>query len=55
VLSQIGLFPNISRLQNIFSNFYPELFRRKMFLLAQQRHYDVIFQPGVDTRIWDDD
>jgi len=55
VLSQAGLLPAVSKLYNIFTNFYPKLFRRKMFLLAEKRHYDVIFQPGVDTRIWDDD
>lgn len=55
VLSQIGLFPALSKMQNIFVNFYPELLRRKMFRLANDQHYAVIQQPGVNTRIWDED
>lgn len=55
VLSQIGLFPPLSRNKNIYSNFYPKLFRRKMFKLAKEKQYTIIRQRGRLTRIWDED
>jgi len=55
VLSQIGLFESKTRVRNIISNFYPKLFRRKMFELARKNGYTVIKVKGRKTRIWDRD
>jgi hypothetical protein len=55
VLSQIGLFRPLSRTDNILSNFYPRLFRRKMFALARQKGYQIIRVRGRRTRIWEGD
>jgi hypothetical protein len=55
VLSQIGLFELKSRTANILSNFYPRLFRRKMFELARKNDYTVMRIKGRKTRIWEGD
>ena len=55
ILSQIGLFPVLTRNRNIISNFYPKLLRRKMFKLASKNHFTIISQGGRLSRIWEDD
>ena len=55
VLSQIGLFEPKTRGRNIISNFYPKLFRRKMFELARKNGYTVISVKGRKTRLWEKD
>jgi hypothetical protein len=55
VLSQIGLFEVLTPAKNMISNFYPKLFRRKMFQLARKNEYTVIRVKGRKTRIWDED
>jgi hypothetical protein len=55
VLSQIGLFKIKSRCGNITSNFYPKLFRKKMFILAKEKHWKINKQSGRKTRKWEMD
>lgn len=55
VLSQIGLFKPRTRVNNIISNFYPRLFRRKMSALAHKNDYTVMRVNGRKTRIWERD
>lgn len=55
VLSQIGVFKQRNRTATIISNFYPRLFRRKMFELARKNGYTVIRANGRKTRIWERD
>jgi len=55
VLSQIGLLEPKTRAENIISNFYPKLLRRKMFQLARQHGYTVVRVKGRKTRIWEND
>ncbi len=55
VLSQIGLFEPLPRGRNVISNFYPRLFRLKMFRLARQENYTITRQKGRISRIWEED
>ncbi len=55
VLSYIGLFKIKSRCGNIISNFYPKLFRKKMFALAKEKNWKISRQPGRKTRKWEMD
>jgi hypothetical protein len=55
VLSQIGIFKVKSKCGNIASNFYPKLFRKKMFALALENHYKINQHIGRKSRKWEND
>jgi hypothetical protein len=55
ILSQIGIVEQKSRVGNIISNFYPKLFRRKVFRLAKENKYKVTKLKGRKTREWEED
>lgn len=55
VLSQIGIFEPRTRRGMVFGIFYPRILRRKMFVLAQRRGWEVRFQEGSPKRIWGKD
>jgi hypothetical protein len=55
VLSQVGLFKSKSKWRNIFSNFYPKPFRRKMFKLAKKNNLKITTQNGRASRKWEND
>jgi len=55
VLSQIGIMEQKSYLGNVISNFYPKLFRRKVFRLAKENNYKISRLKGRQTRTWEED
>ena len=55
MLSHAGFFKPRSRFWMMCSNFYPRLLRKKMFRLAKENHYQVRFQNGRKTRVWESD
>jgi hypothetical protein len=55
ILSQIGIAEQKSRVGNVISNFYPKLFRRKVFRLAKENKYKVTKLKGRKTREWEED
>jgi hypothetical protein len=55
ILSQIGIVKQKSHAGNIISNFYPKLFRRKVFRLAKENNYKVTRLKGRKTREWEED
>lgn len=55
IMSQIGIFEKKSKFNNIFSNFYPKKFRKKMFKVAQKNNYKVISSTGSTRRKWEKD
>jgi len=55
ILSRAGVLKHKSRFRNTFSNFYPKLFRKKMFRYARKRNWQVTKQPGRNTRKWEKD
>jgi hypothetical protein len=55
VLSQIGILEHKSYLGNVFSNFYPKLFRSKIFHLAKKNNYTIIRLKGRKSRQWEED
>lgn len=49
ILSQL----NILAKGNIYTNFYPQLFRRRLIKLAQRNHWDIIRHAGRPSRKWE--
>jgi hypothetical protein len=55
VLSEIGLFKELSLKENIVQHFYPKLLRKKMFKWAKKNNYPIIEHSGRQTRKWEKD
>ena len=55
LLGQIGIVNDYSKFRNTFSNFYPKLFRKKIFKLALKNEYEVTFYKGSYSRKWEKD
>jgi hypothetical protein len=55
VLSQIGVVEPRSRFVNIFTTFYPKKLRKRMFKLAEKKHYKIEKQEGRKSRKWEKD
>ena len=55
MLSHAGFFKFHSRFGMMCSNFYPRLLRKKLFRLAKEKHYQVRFQSGRKSRVWEND
>lgn len=53
VLEQIGILDKKSRTAKWTSNFYPQLFRRQMLKLAEEKNYTVVKHEGRNTRNWE--
>jgi hypothetical protein len=53
ILSDIGLFPPISRLSTILKVPYPRVIRRKLLKTAVKCDFKIIKQQGSTTRIWE--
>ena len=49
VLSQIGIY----RKDNIYNNFYPQLFRRRLIKLANAKKWKVVRHDGRSSRKWE--
>ncbi|MBC7950109.1 MAG: hypothetical protein H7Y42_19655 [Chitinophagaceae bacterium] len=55
VLSEIGLFKELSNKENIVQHFYPKLLRKKMFKWARKNNYPILEHSGRNTRKWESD
>ncbi|MDZ4759164.1 MAG: hypothetical protein SGJ10_13640 [Bacteroidota bacterium] len=49
ILSQIGITPK----GNIYTNFYPQLFRRRLIKLANLKKWKIVKHGGRSTRKWE--
>jgi hypothetical protein len=55
VLSEIGLFKELSNKENIAQHFYPKLLRKKVFKWAKKNNYSIIEHEGRMSRKWETD
>jgi hypothetical protein len=55
LLSEIGLFRKISMKNNILTNFYPKLLRKRILKWAKKNNYPVQHHEGRSTRVWEKD
>jgi hypothetical protein len=55
VLSEIGLVKPLSDKDNIVTNFYPKLLRKKMYKWAKKNNYTIIEHEGRQSRVWEED
>lgn len=55
VLSEIGLVKKMSEKNNIISNFYPKLLRKRMLKWAKKNNYPVYYHEGRTSRKWETD
>jgi len=55
VLSEIGLFNEISNSKNVLEHFYPKLLRKKILKWAEKNNYAVIKNEGRPSRKWESD
>lgn len=55
VLSEIGLVKKLPVKQDIITNFYPKLMRKKMLKMARKNNYTIIRHEGRTSRKWEKD
>jgi hypothetical protein len=55
VLSEAGLFKQLSNKNNIIAHFYPKLLRKKMLAWAKKNNYSIYFHEGKPSRKWEKD
>lgn len=55
ILGQIGVLPHYSIPRTWRRNFYPKKLRRRLFRLAEERHWQVIAKEGSERRKWEKD
>jgi hypothetical protein len=55
LLSEIGLFRKMSLKNNIITNFYPKLLRKRILKWAKKNNYPVEHHQGRSTRKWESD
>jgi hypothetical protein len=55
VLSEIGVVKKINDRKNVFKNFYPKLFRKRMLKWAKINSHTVLYHPGKSSRKWEKD
>lgn len=55
VLSQIGIVEKRGKLKNICTTFYPKKLRKRMFKLAKEKNYTILYKEGRKSRKWERD
>jgi hypothetical protein len=55
VLSEIGLVKPLANKDNVVTNFYPKLLRKKMYKWAKKNNYTIIEHEGRQSRVWEED
>ncbi len=55
ILGQIGILKNRSRFGHVFTAFYPQRLRKRLFRLAKENNYKIIRTEGRLTRKWERD
>lgn len=55
ILGKIGVLKNRSRFSNVFTAFYPQRLRKRIFRLARAKNYEIITTEGRPTRKWERD
>lgn len=55
VLSEIGLFPEMSNRTNVVRHFYPKLLRKRIYKWAEKNNYTIVHHGGRETRKWESD
>lgn len=53
ILEQIGILDKKNRTAKWTSNFYPQLFRRQMLKLAEDKNYTIVRHEGRTSRKWE--
>ncbi|MEO7444394.1 MAG: hypothetical protein ABIT96_00215 [Ferruginibacter sp.] len=53
ILEQIGILDKKNRTAKWTSNFYPQLFRRQMLKLAEDKNYTIVRHEGRNSRKWE--
>lgn len=55
VLAEVGIFKKLSQKNNIISNFYPKLLRKRVLKWAEEHNYEISYHEGRPSRKWESD